>query len=71
MFIVPKYRINEDGSIGELNDVNTVGIEHKLGQHGSATAALAFGEENECIGFLIGDPPARMVEDRELNRCLT
>lgn len=57
LFIVPKYHINEDGSLGEWNDVTTVGIEHKMGQHGSATAALTFGDNNECIGYLIGDPP--------------
>ena len=51
VFIVPKYRINEDGSIGELNDVNTVGIEHKLGQHGSATAALALGKKMSVSVF--------------------
>ncbi|MCL6559505.1 MAG: acyl-CoA dehydrogenase, partial [Firmicutes bacterium] len=46
-----------DGSLGEANDVSTVGIEHKLGYRGSATAVLSFGEEDKCRGFLLGDPP--------------
>ena len=44
LFIVPKYRINEDGSRGAFNDVVTAGIEHKLGLRGNATATLSFGE---------------------------
>lgn len=57
LFLVPKYRVKDDGSIGEFNDVTTVGIEHKMGQHGSATAALSYGENNDCIGYLLGNPP--------------
>lgn len=57
LFIVPKIWVNEDGSLGEGNDVNTVGIEHKLGMKGSATCTLAFGENNNCFGYLIGNPP--------------
>jgi alkylation response protein AidB-like acyl-CoA dehydrogenase len=55
LFIVPKFWVNEDGSIGEWNDVTTVGIEHKLGIHGSSTCTLAFGENNNCYGWLVGD----------------
>lgn len=57
LFIVPKIWVNEDGSLGENNDVTTVGIEHKMGIKGSATAALNFGENNNCRGILVGDPP--------------
>lgn len=57
LFIIPKIWVNEDGSLGESNDVNTVGIEHKLGIKGSTTCTLAFGENNNCFGWLIGDPP--------------
>ncbi len=57
LFIVPKIWVNEDGSMGASNDVSTVGIEHKLGMKGSATCTLAFGEENNCFGYLIGNPP--------------
>ncbi len=55
IFIVPKYRVNDDGSVGEGNDVNTGGIEHKMGIKGSATATLNFGENGSCIGELLGE----------------
>ncbi|MGE5418453.1 MAG: acyl-CoA dehydrogenase [Acidobacteriota bacterium] len=57
LFIVPKFRVSDDGSLGAFNDVTTVGIEHKMGLKGSATCTLAFGENNDCYGFLIGAPP--------------
>ena len=55
LFIVPKYRVNDDGSVGERNDVTTASIEHKLGIHASTTAVLSFGENDDCIGYLVGD----------------
>jgi alkylation response protein AidB-like acyl-CoA dehydrogenase len=54
IFIVPKYRVNADGSLGERNDVNTGNIEHKMGIKGSATCTLNFGDEGKCIGELLG-----------------
>ena len=54
LFIVPKYRINEDGSLGEFNDVTCVGVEHKMGIKGSVTATMAFGENGKCEGWLVG-----------------
>jgi alkylation response protein AidB-like acyl-CoA dehydrogenase len=57
LFIVPKIWVNDDGSLGESNDVTTVGIEHKLGLKGSATCSLSFGENNKCTGYLIGTAP--------------
>jgi alkylation response protein AidB-like acyl-CoA dehydrogenase len=54
LFIVPKVRIKEDGSLGESNDVVTGNIEHKMGISGSATATLNFGENGNCIGELLG-----------------
>ncbi len=54
LFIVPKMRINPDGSLGEPNDVNCGGIEHKMGIKGSATCTLNFGDEGRCHGFLLG-----------------
>lgn len=56
LFVVPKFWVKEDGSF-EDNDVITTGVEHKLGQHGSCTAALAMGEENNCRGWLLGKNP--------------
>jgi alkylation response protein AidB-like acyl-CoA dehydrogenase len=55
IFIVPKFRVNDDGTLGDFNDVNTGGIEHKMGIKGSATAVLNFGEEGKCIGELLGN----------------
>jgi alkylation response protein AidB-like acyl-CoA dehydrogenase len=57
LFIVPKIWVNPDGSLGENNDVITVGIEHKMGIKGSATATLNFGENDNCRGILVGNPP--------------
>lgn len=54
MFLVPKYRVDEDGNIGERNDVTVVSIEEKLGQHGSPTCVLSFGDHDDCIGTLVG-----------------
>ncbi len=56
LFVVPKYWVNEDGSF-EPNDVETTGVEHKMGQHGSVTASLSFGENNGCRGWLLGKNP--------------
>ncbi|MEQ8200385.1 MAG: acyl-CoA dehydrogenase [Syntrophomonadaceae bacterium] len=57
LFAVPKYRFDDQGNITEWNDVTTVGIEHKMGLHGSATCSLAYGENDDCYGWLCGDPP--------------
>ena len=55
LFVVPKVRVNSDGSLGEPNDVVCTGIEEKLGLHASATAALTFGGRDGCIGYLCGE----------------
>ncbi|MDD3269630.1 MAG: acyl-CoA dehydrogenase [Syntrophomonadaceae bacterium] len=55
--MVPKYWVDDDGNMTKWNDVTTIGLEHKLGIHGSATAALAFGENDDCYGWMIGDGP--------------
>jgi alkylation response protein AidB-like acyl-CoA dehydrogenase len=57
LFIIPKVRVNPDGSPGEPNDVTCTKIEHKMGIHASATAALAFGEHGGCVGYLLGGEP--------------
>ncbi|MEE8434624.1 MAG: acyl-CoA dehydrogenase [bacterium] len=54
LFIIPKFRVNPDGSLGEPNDVVCTKLEHKMGIHASATAALAFGENGNCHGYLLG-----------------
>jgi alkylation response protein AidB-like acyl-CoA dehydrogenase len=54
LFIVPKVRVNPDGSLGKPNDVITASLEHKMGIQGSATAVLNFGENAACQGYLCG-----------------
>lgn len=54
IFIVPKYRLKADGSVGDFNDVICTGIEHKMGVHGQGTAQLAFGDNGTCTGYLLG-----------------
>ena len=57
LFVVPKFLVNPDGSLGERNDVRCVSLEHKLGIHASPTAVLAFGDR----GGAIGDWSARRI----------
>jgi len=54
LFIVPKYLVNEDGSLGARNDAKCVSLEHKLGIHASPTCVMAFGEEDNCVGYMLG-----------------
>ena len=55
LFVVPKFRILDDGSF-EDNDVITAGDFQKLGQRGYSTVHLSFGEKDDCIGYLVGEP---------------
>jgi 3-(methylsulfanyl)propanoyl-CoA dehydrogenase len=55
LFIVPKWLVNEDGSLGARNEVRCVSIEHKLGIHASPTCVLAFGDQDGAQGYLIGE----------------
>ncbi|WP_143811235.1 acyl-CoA dehydrogenase family protein, partial [Paraburkholderia piptadeniae] len=55
LFVVPKFTVNDDGSLGERNDVHCVSIEHKLGIKASPTAVLQFGDHGGAIGHLIGE----------------
>lgn len=54
LFVVPKYRVNEDGSVGERNGVNLVGLNHKMGYRGTTNTLLNFGEKEPCVGYLMG-----------------
>ncbi len=57
LFIVPKFLVNADGSLGERNDVVCTGIEHKLGINGNPTCTLNYGERGEgAVGYLVGEP---------------
>jgi len=55
MFIVPKFHVNDDGSLGERNGIYTTSIEHKMGIKGSTTCELTMGMNEPCIGYLVGD----------------
>ena len=54
LFLVPKFLVNEDGSLGDRNDVVVTSVEHKLGIHGSPTCVLNFGDNGGSAGFLVG-----------------
>jgi len=56
LFVVPKYRLTADGAVGERNDVHLTGLLHKLGYRGTTSTALSFGDNNDCHGYLIGEP---------------
>ncbi len=55
LFIIPKYKINPDGSLGEQNDIRCEKIEEKMGIHGSPTCVMLFGPEDKCEAWLLGE----------------
>ncbi len=55
LFVVPKFMVNKDGSLGARNDVHCVSIEHKMGIKASPTAVLQYGDHGGAIGFLVGE----------------
>ncbi len=55
LFLVPKYMVNEDGSLGARNDFRPVSIEHKMGIHGSPTCVMEFGANDGAVGYLVGE----------------
>ncbi len=55
LFLVPKFLVNDDGSLGARNDLICSSIEHKLGIHGSPTAVMSYGDNDNCVGYLIGE----------------
>lgn len=65
LFLVPKFLVNHDGSIGARNDVRCAGIESKLGIHGSPTCTMIYGDQDGAVGYLIGE------ENRGLNCMFT
>lgn len=54
LFIVPKYHVNADGSLGPKNDLRCVSLEHKLGINASPTCVMSYGDNGECVGELVG-----------------
>jgi hypothetical protein len=55
IFIVPKYFVNDDGSLGDRNDIVCTGVEHKHGLKASATCSMSLGSKGKCIGYLLGE----------------
>lgn len=65
LFLVPKFLLNEDGTPGKRNDVKCIGLEHKLGIHGSPTCTMRYGDGGGAIGWMVGE------ENRGLNCMFT
>ncbi len=55
LFVVPKFLVNADGSLGERNDIHASGLEHKLGIHGSPTCTMTMGDKGGAVGYLLGE----------------
>ena len=60
LFLVPKFLVNDDGSLGEHNDAHCVSLEHKMGLKASPTCVMAYGDNGGAIGWLLGDEHAGM-----------
>jgi len=56
LFLVPKRRVSDTGALGPLNDIALAGLNHKMGQRGTTNCLLNFGENDDCLGYLIGEP---------------
>lgn len=56
LFIVPRFLVNEDGSLGDRNDVALAGLIHKMGYRGTTSTMLNFGEKDGAVGYLVGEP---------------
>jgi len=55
LFLVPKILVNDDGTLGELNDLKALSIEHKIGIHACPTCVMSYGEVDGAIGYLVGE----------------
>ncbi|MFL2582861.1 MAG: acyl-CoA dehydrogenase [Gammaproteobacteria bacterium] len=55
LFVVPKYLVNSDGSLGDRNDLRCISLEHKLGIHASPTAVMSYGDQGGAVGYLVGE----------------
>ncbi len=61
LFLVPKFLLNADGSVGARNDIRAHSVEHKLGIHGSPTCTMILGDQGGAVGYLIGEENAGMA----------
>jgi len=55
LFLVPKYLVNDDGSLGERNDLRVVSSEHKIGIHASPTCVMSYGDHSGAVGWMVGE----------------
>src|SRR4029077_15292823 len=55
LFLIPKFLVKADGSLGERNDIYASGVEHKLGMHAAPTCTMTMGDKGGAIGYLIGE----------------
>jgi len=60
LFLIPKFLVQEDGSLGPRNDLRCVSLEHKLGIHASPTCVMSFGDNEGAIGYLVGEEQGGM-----------
>src|SRR5665811_1646779 len=68
LFVVPKFLVNKDGSLGARNDVQCVSIEHKMGIKASPTAVLQFGDHGGALGYLVGQENLSLIHISEPTR---
>src|SRR3978361_2089633 len=61
LFLIPKFLVNADGSLGERNDIYASGVEHKLGMHASPTCTMTMGDRGGAIGYLVGEENRGML----------
>ncbi|MCP4790649.1 MAG: acyl-CoA dehydrogenase [Gammaproteobacteria bacterium] len=61
LFLVPKYLVNADGTLGARNDAYAINVEHKMGIHASPTCVMSYGDNGGAVGYLIGQPNQGLV----------
>jgi alkylation response protein AidB-like acyl-CoA dehydrogenase len=61
LFLIPKFLVDDDGSLGPRNDLRCVSLEHKLGIHASPTCVMSFGDDEGAIGYLVGEEHGGMA----------
>jgi acyl-CoA dehydrogenase len=61
LFLIPKFLVNVDGSLGARNDIYPSGVEHKLGMHASPTCTMAMGDKGGAVGYLVGEENRGML----------
>src|SRR6186713_1372953 len=61
LFLIPKFMVNADGSLGARNDIHPSGVEHKLGMHASPTCTMTMGDKGGAVGYLIGEENRGML----------